>query len=60
MTEEIKKDMCLIFAGWYCAHNDDFYGDGSPWDWLESVGIMQKYGITREDIKQTIPLEWVC
>lgn len=43
-------DLKTVLAGWYCSMDDNWTGEGSPFDnpWMN--GIMTKYGIGRQEI----------
>ena len=55
---KVDEDLKLAIAGWWCAADDEWVGDGDAFDWIEETGILDRNNLTREDIMKSIPKEW--
>jgi len=53
------EDLKLAIAGWYYAEDSEWCGEGSAWDDNDIKRIMEKYNLTKEDIINATPKEWI-
>ena len=53
------EDFVLALGGWYCAMNSEWTGDGCAFDDPELKALMKKYDITKDELLESIPKEWI-